>query len=178
MFETGRICLKTAGREAGKLCVVLDKVDNDFVLVTGPKVFSGVKKRKCNMSHLEPLDARLKVKADSSDEDILELIKKEDKLLKKFNLSVPSPDDIKKWESQKSEKEKFKAEKAKTEQLKKKEETKKSAPTLSDLAAENAKLTEKSKETKPLTISDMATENRKLIEADKKKKETKKEQKK
>ena len=172
LFETGRVCLKTAGREAGKLCVVLDKVDNDFVLVTGPRVFSGVKKRKCNMAHLEPLDFKLKLKADAADEDILDLFKKEAELLKRFNASVPSEAEIKKWESQRSEKEKFKAEKAKTDHLKKKEEPKKSAPTLSDSAAENARLTEKTKETKPLTLSDMATENRKLAES--KKKEPKK----
>ncbi len=174
LFETGRVCLKTAGREAGKICVVLDKVDKDFVLVTGPKALSGVKKRKCNMAHLEPLDAKLKLKADSSDEDILELIKKEEGLLKKWNLSVPSTADIKKWEAQRSEKENKKeavesqqaAEKPK-EQPKKEE---KKTVSLSDLAAEQRNL---GKDKKPTSLSDLASETKKL-ESQKVKKDGKK----
>ncbi|HLD42193.1 MAG TPA: hypothetical protein VJB06_04090 [archaeon] len=165
LFETGRLCLKTAGREAGGLCVVLDKVDNDFVLVTGPRVLSGVKKRKCNIAHLEPLSVKLKMKSDAGDEDILEMLKKETELLKKLNLTIPSEADIKKWESQRTEKDKAKAEKAKIEQTKK-EEDKKKAVGLSELASEKKSL---EKEKKPVSLSDLASETRKLEEVRKKK---------
>ncbi len=51
IFRPGRVCVKIAGREAGRYCAVLDVIDNNFVVVEGPKV----RKRKCNVAHLEPL---------------------------------------------------------------------------------------------------------------------------
>lgn len=156
LFDTGRVCVKTAGREAGRLCVVLDKVDTDHVLVTGPKVLSGVRKRKCSIAHLEPLAARLKIKAEAADSDVLDLLKKEEGLLEKFNLKVPSAEDIKKWEDRKTEKADKKA-----EQLKR-------PVTISDLAAEKTKLKEKTKDAKAATLSDLAAETRKLEAEDEK----------
>ena len=49
MFDVGRVCLKTAGREAGRYCVVVKKMQDNVVLVTGPREISGVKRRKCNI---------------------------------------------------------------------------------------------------------------------------------
>lgn len=43
MLEVGQVCLKTAGREAGRYCVIVDVVDKDFVMVTGPKNITKVK---------------------------------------------------------------------------------------------------------------------------------------
>ncbi|MBI5061627.1 MAG: 50S ribosomal protein L14e [Candidatus Aenigmarchaeota archaeon] len=77
LFETGRLCVKTAGREAGKLCVVIDKAEGDLVAVTGPKILTGVRKRKCNIAHLEPLDCKIKIKADAADDEILGLLGKD-----------------------------------------------------------------------------------------------------
>ena len=54
MIEVGRICMKTAGREAGKFCVVLDVLEDGLVLVTGPKAATTVKRRKCSIHHIEP----------------------------------------------------------------------------------------------------------------------------
>jgi large subunit ribosomal protein L14e len=42
-FDVGRICVKLSGREAGKKCVVLDIVDKNFALVTGPPKLTEVK---------------------------------------------------------------------------------------------------------------------------------------
>ncbi len=58
ILEPGRVCVKTAGREAGKYCVVLEVVDENFVIVQGPKV----RKRKCNIAHLEPLPEKIEIK--------------------------------------------------------------------------------------------------------------------
>ena len=55
MFETGRVCVKTAGREAGRYCIVLKKEGEMFVLVPCPKEVTGVRQRRCNIAHLEPL---------------------------------------------------------------------------------------------------------------------------
>lgn len=48
-FEIGRVCMKLAGRDAGKLCVIIDTVDAHTVLIDGE-----TRRRKCNVVHLEP----------------------------------------------------------------------------------------------------------------------------
>ncbi|MEW9490904.1 MAG: 50S ribosomal protein L14e [Candidatus Aramenus sulfurataquae] len=70
VIETGRICVKTRGREAGKKCVIVDIVDNNFVLVTGPKKLSGVKRRRVNILHLEPTDKKVDIQKGASDEEV------------------------------------------------------------------------------------------------------------
>ncbi|HDD45933.1 MAG TPA: 50S ribosomal protein L14e [Candidatus Aenigmarchaeota archaeon] len=77
MFEIGRMCVKTAGREAGKYCVVVDTVDKDFVIVTGPKLVTGVKRRRCNKRHLEPIPIKISINKGASDEDIMKAYEKE-----------------------------------------------------------------------------------------------------
>lgn len=70
LIEVGRICVKTRGREAGRKCIIVDIIDNNFVLVTGPKSISGVKRRKCNIAHLEPLDKKIEISKGASDEEV------------------------------------------------------------------------------------------------------------
>lgn len=84
-FEIGRLCIKTAGREAGKLCVVIKGVDDTYVMVTGPKSLTRVKRRKCNVVHLEPLDAKISIKSDAPDSEVEAELKKTD-ILKKYEL--------------------------------------------------------------------------------------------
>lgn len=72
MFEPGRICIKIAGREAKKLCCVVEKIDDQFVLIDG-----NVRRKKCNIKHLEPLDKVIKLPKSASTEKIKELLKKE-----------------------------------------------------------------------------------------------------
>ncbi|MFQ6050394.1 MAG: 50S ribosomal protein L14e [Candidatus Hydrothermarchaeota archaeon] len=69
-IEVGRICIKTAGREARKPCVIVDIIDKNFVLVTGPKEISGVRRRKCNVKHLEPTDYVIDIEKGDPDEKI------------------------------------------------------------------------------------------------------------
>ena len=71
MFEIGRVCMKTAGRESGKYCVVIKNMDEGFVMVTGPKSLTSVKRRRCNINHLEPIEETVKIKSDASDDDVL-----------------------------------------------------------------------------------------------------------
>jgi large subunit ribosomal protein L14e len=59
-IEVGRVCVKTAGREAGEKCVIVDLIDEKFVEVIG----ASVKNRRCNINHLEPLDETLEVSED------------------------------------------------------------------------------------------------------------------
>ena len=69
-IEVGRICLKQAGRETGKKCVIIDIMDKSFVLVTGPKKVTGVKRRRANINHLELLQDKLGIARGASDEEV------------------------------------------------------------------------------------------------------------
>jgi len=56
MFGIGRVCMKIVGRDAGKKCVVIDVVDQHFVIIDGQ-----TRRRRCNIKHLEPLAQVVKV---------------------------------------------------------------------------------------------------------------------
>jgi len=79
-IEVGRICVKIAGREAGKKCVIVDIIDKSFVVITGPKNVTGVKRRRANISHIEPLQDKIQIKRGASDEEVLEALKTSGKL--------------------------------------------------------------------------------------------------
>ena len=68
LYETGRICVKTMGRETGSYCVVIDQLEGSQVLITGPKNISGVRRRRCNIRHLEPIDATIQIEKGAEDE--------------------------------------------------------------------------------------------------------------
>ena len=70
MFEIGRVCTKIAGREAGHICVVVDILDNGFLLIDG-----NVKRRKCNPGHLEPMAQLLELKKGASTHEVKEALK-------------------------------------------------------------------------------------------------------
>ncbi len=88
ILEAGRICLKTAGREAGKYCVVVEHVNDAFVLVTGPKSVTGVKRRKCNIFHLQPTPEKFNIEPKSDDSKIEQMWMSSD-LVKKLGVTVP-----------------------------------------------------------------------------------------
>ncbi len=73
-IEVGRICVKQAGRENGKKCVVIDVMDKSFVLVTGPKKVTGVKRRRVNINHVMPLQDKIEVKRGASDEEVAQVL--------------------------------------------------------------------------------------------------------
>lgn len=79
-IEEGRICVKIVGREAGKKCIIVDIVDKNFVLITGPKTVSGIKRRRANVSHLEPTDEKIEIRRGATDEEIAEALKTAGKL--------------------------------------------------------------------------------------------------
>ena len=102
-IETGRVCMKSVGRESGSYCVVLN-VDKSMALVTGPKILTGVKRRNANIMHLLPTEHKLTVTKDSTDEQVVEEMKKSG-LVKKFDLKLPSAAQIKAKEAKAAKKE-------------------------------------------------------------------------
>jgi large subunit ribosomal protein L14e len=73
-IEVGRVCVKLNGRETGLKCVIVDVIDKNFVLVTGPQKLSGVRRRRTNVKHLEPTEDTLEIKKGASDEDVAKAI--------------------------------------------------------------------------------------------------------
>lgn len=61
LFEIGRLCLKIAGRDAGKKCLVLDQLDANYVLVDGQ-----TRRRKVNIKHLEALPELIEIARNAS----------------------------------------------------------------------------------------------------------------
>ncbi len=64
LFGVGTLCLKVAGRDAGKRCVIVDEQDGKF-LVDGE-----TRRRLVNPAHLEPLGTTLKLKKGASHAEV------------------------------------------------------------------------------------------------------------
>src|SRR3989344_4822828 len=65
IFSVGRMCVKLAGRDAGRKCVVVEKIDGQFVVVDGH-----VRRRKVNVKHLEPLNQILNLKEKATSAEV------------------------------------------------------------------------------------------------------------
>ncbi len=69
-MEIGRICVKTAGREAGHKCVIVDMIDKNFVLITGPKSINKLKRRRANIKQLEPTNEKIEIEKGADDKKV------------------------------------------------------------------------------------------------------------
>ena len=79
-IEIGRICVKLVGREAGRKCVIVEIIDKSFVVITGPKTITGIKRRRTNINHIEPLQDKIAINRGASDEEITEALKTSGKI--------------------------------------------------------------------------------------------------
>lgn len=70
-MEVGRVCIKSKGREAGKVVAVVD-MEKDFAVIDG----EGVKRKRCNIRHLFPLEEKIPVKKGAKHEEVVALLKK------------------------------------------------------------------------------------------------------
>lgn len=89
-IQVGRVCVKIAGREAGRRCVIVDVIDKNFILVTGPQKVSGVKRRRVNVSHIEPTEVKIDIKRGATDEEVTGALKAAGKLEEMARLVKPS----------------------------------------------------------------------------------------
>jgi large subunit ribosomal protein L14e len=71
MMEVGRLCIKTAGRDAGKKCVIVEVMDEKFVMIDGE-----TRRRKCNVRHLEPLTETIKLSKGAAHTSVISEFKK------------------------------------------------------------------------------------------------------
>jgi large subunit ribosomal protein L14e len=77
VVEVGRICVKITGREAGNKCIIIDVIDKNFLLITGPKQVNKVKRRRVNVSHVEPTERKVNITRGESDEEIMKTLDEE-----------------------------------------------------------------------------------------------------
>mgnify|MGYP001090432440 FL=1 len=89
-IEVGRICVKIAGREAGRKCVIVDVIDKNFVLVTGPPKTTGIKRRRVNVGHIEPTQKKISIKRGATDEEVTEVLTAAGKLEEMASVVKPS----------------------------------------------------------------------------------------
>lgn len=75
-MEPGRICVKLTGRERGRRCVIVEVIDKNFALITGPREVTGVRRRRVNMNHLKPLNLKIDIGRGASDEEVKAALEK------------------------------------------------------------------------------------------------------
>lgn len=86
VYDIGRLCVKTLGREAGYYCVIVDIIDKNYLLIDGLKV----RRRRVNYKHIEPITETLEIKKGASHEELEAAIKKA-KLEEKMKETVSIP---------------------------------------------------------------------------------------
>ena len=65
MIEVGRVCVKIAGRDAGKKCAVIKVLDDNNVIIDGE-----TRRRKCNIMHLEMLNDKVEISEEAGTEAV------------------------------------------------------------------------------------------------------------
>ncbi|MFX1493385.1 MAG: 50S ribosomal protein L14e [Promethearchaeota archaeon] len=86
VYDIGRVCVKTMGREAGNYCVVVDIIDKNYIIIDGLKI----RRRRVNYKHIEPLPELVEIKKGAKHEEVEAAIKKA-KLEKKMKEIVQIP---------------------------------------------------------------------------------------
>jgi len=114
-MDVGRICVKTAGRDSGKYCVIINKIDENTVLIDGQ-----TRKKKCNTKHLEPTKKTIKITQNTTNQQILQELTKNG-IKNKPTKKRTTP----KTKTQKPTKKRYQKQKNTTEQQKTKSKPKK-----------------------------------------------------
>jgi len=55
-------------------------MDKSFVLVTGPKKLTGVKRRRVNINHIMPLEDKIEIKRAASDDEVAQALEAQGKI--------------------------------------------------------------------------------------------------
>ena len=71
MIEIGRVCVKTAGRDATKHAVIVDVLEDNRVLLDG-----NVRRRVVSLTHVEPLNRKVSVKKGAETQEVLDALDK------------------------------------------------------------------------------------------------------
>jgi len=72
VYDIGRLCVKTTGREAGHYCIIVDIIDKNYLLIDGLKV----RRRRVNYRHIEPIAETIEIKKGAKHDEVETAIKK------------------------------------------------------------------------------------------------------
>lgn len=86
VYDIGRICVKTMGREAGYYCIIVDIIDKNYLLVDGLQV----RRRRVNYKHIEPTKDVIDIHK-GADHNAVEAAIKKAKKTKLMNQPVSIP---------------------------------------------------------------------------------------
>ncbi|MHA1669505.1 MAG: 50S ribosomal protein L14e [Promethearchaeota archaeon] len=86
VYDIGRVCIKTMGREAGNYCIIVDVIDKNYVIIDGLKV----RRRRANFNHIEPTADMVDIKKGATHQTVEAAIKKA-KLDKKMKETFSIP---------------------------------------------------------------------------------------
>ena len=71
LFQVGRLAVKLAGRDAGRKCVIVEIIDDNFAVIDGD-----VRRKKVNLRHLEPLTQTVDLKDKASHDEVKKAFEK------------------------------------------------------------------------------------------------------
>lgn len=86
IYDVGRVCVKIAGRDAGKTCVIVEKIDDRFMLVDGQ-----TRRKKVNVAHLEPTKQVISISSGGDSASVENLLTGAGVLIAKKGLSRSTP---------------------------------------------------------------------------------------
>ena len=67
--EIGRLCVKLAGRDAGRAGLIVELMDKNFVVVDG-----NTRRKRVNIDHLELLSQKADIKQGASHEEVIKAL--------------------------------------------------------------------------------------------------------
>nr|MBD3197654.1 50S ribosomal protein L14e [Candidatus Lokiarchaeota archaeon]MBD3202048.1 50S ribosomal protein L14e [Candidatus Lokiarchaeota archaeon] len=70
VYDIGRVCVKTMGREAARHCVIVDVIDKNYLLIDGLTI----KRRRVNYKHIIPIDEVVNIKKGASHDKVVAAI--------------------------------------------------------------------------------------------------------
>jgi large subunit ribosomal protein L14e len=127
VFDVGRVCVKIAGRDARKKCVVVEVIDSRYVTIDGE-----TRRRKCNISHLEALDVTVDIDSGANNAAVVKAMNAEGFVCKEKTASEkqpqPRPKKVKKVKPKKAKATKKTEAKKEAPKVEKKAEVKKAEP--------------------------------------------------
>lgn len=65
IYNIGRVCVKIAGRDAGRRCVVLTNAESSLVLIDGE-----TRRKKVNVKHLEPTEKVVEISENADHKEV------------------------------------------------------------------------------------------------------------
>ncbi len=67
----GKLVVKLAGRDAGQIGVIVEELKDEYVLIDG-----SVRRRKCNLKHIEVLAQEVDIKKGAEHSDVVSALAK------------------------------------------------------------------------------------------------------